>query len=338
LPLYSKRVGIFGGTFNPIHYGHLNSIENVLALARLDEIWVVPNRQNPLKELIAGPTAENRLQIVRLALSTLDENKFKVRDDEILREGPSYTVDTLEKLTKEYPDTEFVLILGSDQLVDFDRWKNYKHILEITSLIVTSRPGSTLPQTKNELPKWLSAQTKAYRSNHIVLKTAREVQFIQLPDIEVSATEIRRKIRRNENVSNLLPSTVADYLIRNKIYEKAEVLVADYAEFTRFCAQVLNDKGGIDVHGYDVRELVQPSEFTLVASGTSTRHTRALCEHVIFEAKNKYGITPQGTEGLQEGRWVIVDYGSLMIHLFYDFVRSEYHIEDLWAAAPQIEI
>lgn len=331
-------MGVFGGTFNPIHYGHLNSIENVLTLAALDEIWVVPNRQNPLKETAIGATPEQRLETVQIALSTLDQNKFKVRNDEILREGPSFTCDTLQKLTEENPDTELSLIIGADQLADFANWKNHKTILSLANLIVTSRPGSSLPLNKKDLPQWLAKETQQYRGHFIRLKSGREVHFLQLNDIEISSTEIRRKIRRNENVSNLIPGSVTEFLIKNKVYDKAEVLVADYAEFTRFCAKILNDKGGIEVHGYDVREMVQPAEFTLVASGTSTRHTRALCEHVILEAKQKYGISPQGTEGLQEGRWVIVDYGSLMIHIFYDYVRSEYHIEDLWSKAPAIEI
>lgn len=276
--------------------------------------------------------------MVKIALSTLDADKFKVQADEVSRQGVSYTVDTLERMQEANPSTEFSLIIGADQLADFSQWKNYKKILKLSNLIVTSRPGAVLPRIKQELPKWLSKEIEQFRASKLKLKSGGSILFIQLNDVEVSATEIRRKLRRNENVSNLLPSVVADHLIQNKIYDKNEILVSDYVEFTQFCAQVLSEKGGLTIHGYDLREMIQPSEFTLVASGTSSRHVRALCEQVVLEAKNKYGILPQSTEGLQEGRWAIVDYGALMIHVFYDFVRNEYRIEDLWAKASQVPL
>jgi nicotinate-nucleotide adenylyltransferase len=331
---------VFGGTFNPIHFGHLNSIETVTEVLGFDELWVVPTNQNPLRAEVQGPSAEHRVEIVRAGLASLSNNieKYKVRDDEIRRGGVSYTVHTLEDFCKERKDVDFSLIIGADQFTQFDKWKDYLKILKIADLVVTSRPGVELPTTKLDLPAWLQAQVKTFRLPKSALKSGRTLTFVKLNDIDVSATEIRRKVRRNENVSNLTPALVVDYLKANKIYDPSDVLVSDYNQFTKFCANVVTEKGGLTVSAYDLRKFVQPAEYTLVASGTSTRHTKALAEHITKEAKEQYGIYPQSIEGMQEGRWIVIDYGSLMVHIFYDFVRGEYRIEDLWAQAPRVNL
>jgi nicotinate-nucleotide adenylyltransferase len=333
-----NKVGIFGGTFDPIHYGHLNSIETVLSELKLDEMWIVPTRQNPFKEATQSASPEHRLETVKLALSTLDAAKYKISDYELVKEGSSYTIDTLEAFSKTSPENEYFLILGADQLLGFDKWKNFKKLLKLANVVVTSRPGSDLPKNKKEWPDYIRELIKSVRGNKVSLKTGKEIYVVQLKDVAASSSEIRRKIRRGESVSHLTPGIVSEYLVSQNVYDKNELLIKDYAEFAKYCAKVLLDKGGIAVNAYDVRELVQPAEFAVAASGTSTRHTKALCELVVKEAKEKYGIHPQSIEGSQEGRWVVIDYGSLMIHVFYDFVRNEYHIEDLWSGAPRLDV
>jgi nicotinate-nucleotide adenylyltransferase len=239
---------------------------------------------------------------------------------------------------RERKDAQFYLIIGADQLPHFDKWKEFQKILKLANLVVTSRPGTDLPPSKAEMPEWLQKQIKVYRSDRGTLKTGNELRFVNLQDVDVSGTEVRRKVRRDENVLSLIPSQVFDYIKEQKLYDKSEVLISDYSEFTRFCAKIAADKGGLSPSAYDLREMVQPSEFALVLSGTSTRHTRALSEHIIKEAKDRYGIYPQSTEGLQEGRWIIIDYGALMIHIFYDFVRNEYRLEELWRQAKSLSL
>jgi nicotinate-nucleotide adenylyltransferase len=195
-----------------------------------------------------------------------------------------------------------------------------------------------LPASKNDMPVWLQGLVKNFRADKGVLSTGRKLFFVKLNDVDISASDIRRKIRRDENVLHLLPSQILDYIKQQKLYDKSDVLVSDYTEFAKFCAQVINSKGGLSINAYDLRELVQPAEFAVVASGTSTRHTRALSEYIIQEAKQRYGIYPQSTEGQQEGRWIVVDFGALMVHLFYDFVRNEYRIEELWQQGKRISI
>ena len=112
--------------------------------------------------------------------------------------------------------------------------------------------------------------------------------------------------------------------------------IGDFKKFSSFAGDVLFSKKGIQVRGFDLRKMSAPSEFAVICSGTSTRHTSSLAENLIDAVKEEYGVLPQSIEGLSEGRWVVLDYGSLIVHLFYDFVRQEYSIEKLWLDAVDI--
>lgn len=305
----------------------------------LDELYVIPANQNPLRTNARSAEGRHRLKMAEIAIAELASlGKVKVLSDEIDRGGLSYTIDTLTRIKSQRKDIEFYLCMGADQLAGFNKWKDYKKILSTANLVVTTRPGHELPKAKTELPTWLQTELSTFRYPKSAFKSKKTIQFIELRDIDVSASEIRRKTRRNEQVEHLTPHAVADYIRDNKVYTAADLKIADYQEFAKFCSHVMGDRGALGIQGYDLRKLTQPAEFSIVASGTSTRHVRALCENVVKEAKEQFDIYPQSTEGLQEGRWVIIDYGSLMIHFFYDFVRNEYRIEDLWSSAPRIDV
>lgn len=336
----TKKIGVFGGTFNPIHFGHLNSIETVFSRMDLDEIIIVPTSQNPLKEEIEGPTPDERLQMLKLALPVLNDWQefIQISEVELKSKGPSYTVDTLAKIQKENKDAELFLILGADQLEYFDRWRDYEKILTQANLVVTSRPGKKLPSRMEQLPSWLHKQIDALDGFFGTLKSGKTVQMLQLKDLDISATEIRSIARRGLDITKFTPSPVAEYVVMENLYDRIGEKIPDFTEFTKFCAGVLVAKGGINVQAYDVQELEQPTDFTVVASGTSSRHVLSMLESLSQAVKEKYGVYPLGREGHQEGRWAVLDYGSLMIHIFYDFVRNEYRLEDLWRNGKRINL
>ena len=112
--------------------------------------------------------------------------------------------------------------------------------------------------------------------------------------------------------------------------------ITDYKKCTEFCSQVLYSRKGIAVKGFDLQKVSAPSEYALIASGTSTRHSVSLAENLVIAVKEEFHIHPMSVEGLAEGRWVVVDYGSLIVHLFYDFVRQEYNLEGLWKDAKDL--
>lgn len=323
------RVGIFGGSFNPPHNGHINSVTTVAKKVGLQKVHIVPAFQNPLKTPVEGPTGEQRLELTKLAFQQYGESFF-VDDQEIVRGGKSYTYETIKNIRKEVAADDLFLIIGADNLEGLVEWKDYKKILSEVNLIVTTRPGYETPESQDELPEFLKEQVAEFDFNFIELKTGRNIQFISLQDVEVSSSELRKWLRTGRPVEKYLPLAVETYLKENKLYRNLGERIGDFEKFTEFCANVIFAKKGINVRGFDLTKMSAPSEYTIVASGTSTRHASAMAEAVITAVKEEYNFLPQSVEGLDEGRWALVDYGSLIVHVFYDFVRQEYSLESLW--------
>ena len=324
-----SRIGVFGGNFDPFHFGHFNSIVAVAEQFGLDKVKAVPAYVSPLRVQTQGSTAEQRLEMLRLGIKGQGE-LIEVDTREIDRKGVSYTIDTLESYLKQDPDAHLFLIVGMDQFQKFDQWKRYDKILEIADLIVTSRPGMDLPHDLDEWPIGVRSLVGDFDSNQAMLKSGRTIYFYQLKDVEASGTEIRKKIRFGQSVLALIPPPVEDYIRKHELFTSVERNIGDFEKFSAFCAKFLEEKGAVNVQTYDLRDRQAPSEFTVICSGTSTRHASALAEHLIKEVKKDYNVWPESLEGQNEGRWIVIDYGALIVHSFYDYVRQEYRLEDLW--------
>jgi nicotinate-nucleotide adenylyltransferase len=323
------KVGVFGGNFDPFHYGHLNSMLGVAEAFELDEMRAVPASKSPLRMQTQGSSPEQRLEMCKRGIAANAE-LIKLDTRELDRGGVSYTIDTLESILKENPDYELSLIIGMDQFNKFDQWKSFDKILSMADLIVTSRPGMDLPYSLEDWPIALRNLVGDADSKQAMLKSGRTISFHQLEDVEVSGTEIRKKIRLNQSISTLVPPPVEEYIRANKLYEGVQRNIGDFEKFAEYCSKILTEKGGVNVQTYDLRDRSAPSEFTVICSGTSTRHASALAEHLIKEVKKDYNVWPENIEGQTEGRWIVVDYGALIVHTFYDFVRQEYRLEQLW--------
>lgn len=331
------KIGIFGGSFDPIHYGHINSLNTVREKMNLDQILVVPTAESPLKVKTQGESPEIRLEMLELGLAG-EGDYFKVSDVEIQRGGTSYTVDTLRELQNQNPEQQYYLIIGMDQLEQFDQWKNYEEILNRVDLIVTSRPGLQFPKILRQFPAGIAPLVEDFDGQVALLKNDRNIYLVQLDDVEASSSEIRRKLRLGQPIHGLVPPGVVKHIEDNQLYAALGQKIGDFEKFTTFCAQILKDQGGILVRGFDLTEVESPTDFSLITSGTSVRHSAGLAEKVIEETRKKFGVWPQGIEGIKEGRWVVIDYGALIIHVFYDFVRQEYRLEELWKKGREIKL
>jgi nicotinate-nucleotide adenylyltransferase len=193
--MQKRRIGIFSGSFDPIHAGHLILANFVCEFTDTDEVWFVVSPHNPLKE--AGDLLDDatRLEMVRLALEEFD--RMTASDVEFRMPRPSYTVDTLAKLTDEHPDKEFSLIIGGDNWNRFHRWKEYERLINNYQILVYPRLGEE------------AAIPEAYRES---------VQLVDAPIVEISSTFIRESIRNGKNVRAFLPSKVYDFIARNGLY------------------------------------------------------------------------------------------------------------------------
>lgn len=188
------KVGLFFGSFNPIHIGHL-IIANTMAMnADLDELWMVVSPQNPFKKNAGLLHEFDRYEMVSLAIQ--DNVKLKVSDIEFHLPKPSYTIDTLTHLSEKFPQHKFVLIIGEDNLGPFTKWKNYDKILEYYELYVYPRPGAE----KSDL------------ANH------PHVKFIPAPLLDISATFIRNAIKEKRSIRYLVTETVENYIYKNQFY------------------------------------------------------------------------------------------------------------------------
>ena len=190
-----KRTALFFGSFNPIHVGHLIIANTMLQQADVDEVWLVVSPQNPLKERSTLLADYHRLAMARLA--TDDNYRLKVSDIEMHLPIPSYTVVTLAALGEKHPDREFCLVMGSDNLESFERWRNYEYILEHYRLLVYPRPGSEPCQFTNH----------------------PSVTMVDVPMIDISSSYIRELIRQRKDVRYLLTEPVYKYLTEMHFYE-----------------------------------------------------------------------------------------------------------------------
>lgn len=189
-----KDIGLFFGSFNPIHNGHLIIAQAALESSKLHEIWFVVSPQNPLKKNKNLLHEFDRLDMVRLAIE--DNERFRETDIEFHMPRPSYTIDTLTYLKEKYPDKNFKLIIGGDNLAIFPKWKNSQNILEEFGLIVYPRPG---------------ADTGKYIDHP-------NVTHIEAPLMSISATYIRKCIQDESSIRYLVSPKVEEYINSKKLY------------------------------------------------------------------------------------------------------------------------
>jgi len=216
------KLGIFGGTFNPIHYGHLRAAEEVKEKLRLDRIIFVPSGSPPLKdkELV---DAKHRYRMVRLAASK--NRSFTVSNIEYKNKSKSYSVDTVEKLRRTYPGARLYFIAGIDAFIDVPNWRQSERLVSLADFIVVSRPAFKftglasspyLRINKNILKQLDDAKIQTCKTK---LKSGRDIIMLHITPVEISATSIRKLINLRKSIKYLLPEEVESYIITHKIYK-----------------------------------------------------------------------------------------------------------------------
>ena len=206
------KIGLYFGTFNPIHVGHLIIANHMAEHADLDQVWMVVTPHNPLKKKNTLLDDYHRLQMVHLA--TEDFPKIKPSDIEFKLSQPNYTVNTLVHLEEKYPNYEFSLIMGEDNLKSLHKWKNYEAILAHHEIYVYPRL-----EAKVSAEEAISSDVENLDLK-ILQKFGTKIHMIDAPVVEISATFIRDNIKKGKNVQPLLPAKVWDYIDHNNFYKK----------------------------------------------------------------------------------------------------------------------
>ena len=201
------RVGIFGGTFDPVHTGHLILAEQCREQGRLDEVWFVPAPRPPHKDEPALTRFEQRVEILALALA--GNPAFRIDEVEKERVGPSYTADTLTELRRRHPAHEFFLLIGSDTLIDLPHWYEPLRVLEQASLLVVARPGVAVP-TVEELRHRL----------HVPESLSLRLHVVEMPQIDIASRDLRRRAATGRSLRYFLPRAVECYIHDKALYRE----------------------------------------------------------------------------------------------------------------------
>jgi nicotinate-nucleotide adenylyltransferase len=208
----AKTLGIFGGSFDPIHIGHLHGLWEVTQQLPLDTIHIIPSAQSPNKKAPQA-TAEQRLEMLDLAIQ--NQPRWEIDEREIDRGGNSYTIDTLKSLHKQYPDHHLCLIIGMDVAINLLGWRSWQEILSYAHLIVLTRPDYKLPET----PWVMELQRRTLKDpEQLRAEKAGCVIWQKITSLAICATEIRKLCNAQQAPPFLVPTAVWDYIQDHQLY------------------------------------------------------------------------------------------------------------------------
>jgi nicotinate-nucleotide adenylyltransferase len=200
------KIGIMGGTFDPIHYAHLATAEFIRDKYRLDKILFIPSG-NPPHKLSNVTNKYDRYKMVTLA--TMNNDDFIVSDLEIKKNEKTYTIDTLRYLKREYENIDIYFITGADAICDIETWKNVSENFKLATFIAATRPGISLLRAQEKIEKL----TKKYNANII---------SVYVPSLDISSTYIRNQLKENRSVRYLVPEDVEKYIYNNTLYKDGD--------------------------------------------------------------------------------------------------------------------
>lgn len=201
------KIGLYFGTFNPIHIGHLIIANYMVEFSNLDQVWLVVTPHNPFKD--KKTLLDNHLRLEMVHLATKNYPKLKPSNVEFHLPQPNYTINTLVYLTEKYPKHQFSIIMGEDNLNSLHKWKNYEAILEHYGVYVYPRF-----EAKSQISEVISTSEKKKTIQH------PNIHLVDAPIVEISATFIRESIKNNKNIAPMLPEEVWKYIDHNLLYKK----------------------------------------------------------------------------------------------------------------------
>ena len=219
-----EKVGILGGTFDPITLGHLGLARDIQEKVNLDRIWFVPAWQSPHKQDHPPTDASHRLNMLKTALASYPS--FEISEIELDQEEVSYTIDTLTSLKSQHPETEWYLILGMDTFQGFATWKKAREILESAHLTIATRPGYSndisskiLQSLMGNLPfsYQLHEQTNEIQT-YLCQETGKTLTFCSIEPLDISSSEVRERIKSGLSVKNMLPPEIDQYIMAQLLY------------------------------------------------------------------------------------------------------------------------
>ncbi len=214
------RLGLFGGTYNPIHQGHVQAAENVRDRFQLDQVWFIPSHIPPHKSTEEVASPEHRMNMVRLAVTGLPgliPSSIEIED-----EGTSYSILTLGKIKKQFPKADLYFILGVDAFLEIDTWRAYEQVMEQCQFIVISRPGYDLEKAREVLEGAYSKRMHEVKERDDLTQEkglASQIYLMPIQALDISSSQIREKLKAGGPVSGLVPLPVEEYIKEHNLYQ-----------------------------------------------------------------------------------------------------------------------
>ncbi len=338
-----KRLGVFGGTFDPIHLGHMRSAEEVREALALDQVIFIPAARPPHKG--TGRVSPYRHRLMMTTMATNPVPGFGCSDVETRIPGPSYSVKTLRQLREDLPEVELYFIVGSDAFLEIKKWWRYWELTSLANLTVITREegfdrlAGVIKENFTDHRSVTGQQTSFHcpGQGDIILE--------RVTRLEISSTIIRNRVAEGRSIRFLVPDPVMRYMEENQLYKKAPrdqegdhpLDPKDSKARALEIARAIEDNKGVDVTILDVGGVSAFADFFVIAHGTSTRHVQGMAEKMRQELKTK-GMVANSMEGEAEGKWILMDFGDVVVHLFYEPIRDFYDLEGLWHKAPRVAL
>ena len=343
----ARAIGVLGGTFDPVHVGHVHVAEGVRRALSLGHVALVPAAIPPHKTGATVSQALHRLAMVRSAVAGRDG--LEVDPIEIERGGTSYTVETLRALRSRADRCLPVFVIGLDSLPELPDWREAPALIAEFDIVVVDRPGSDVATIRERLPAMIADRLIAWTpgdDGRPPLGRGGRIVHLPMATLDVASRDIRARVAAGESCGGLVPPTVARYIQEHGLYrdfagsatspgdaEGGSTLTPEIA----VCVAAARDKKAEDIVVLDLRT----SDFTdylLICHGTNDRQIRAIADSVEERLRKELGVKPSHIEGHRESSWVLMDYIDFVVHVFDGEKREFYRLERLWGDAPRIDL
>ncbi len=355
-PDETTRIGIYGGTFNPIHEGHLKAAREVALRLSLERVIFIPSAEPPHKTPHDhDPLAPARDRMAWVELAIADQPEFEASSIELAREGASYTIDTLETLVDELAPARLVFIIGHDAFVELATWRAPEEILALVDIAVVVRP----PVAPGRLDQWLpdfarelvDVAEDGLSARHRTSDT--RIDVLEVGALDISASQIREDLAGNRPVEGRLPAPVLAQVAESGYYSHVEQAgettqtresgasgeISDETQRKKL-ALIIDaalERNAQKPVALDVRSLTSYTDCVVVVSGNSQRQLRAISQGVV-KALKAVGDAPLGVEGGGDATWMLIDANDVIVHVFQPETREMFDIEGLWVDAPRVAL
>jgi len=322
MPTSKQLIGIFGGTFDPVHNGHIEALKEIDSQVQFSQVHWVLSARPPHKDQTSA-NIEQRFKMLEMALANYPG--FIADDTEIARDEKSYTFDTVLEFKQRYPGKAICLIIGGDSLLRLHTWYRYQELVELAHIVVMARPGYDL-----EVPDFLASR-QVMNLGDLAKQDSTGLVVYRQSNYDISSTEIRALLASETEqakikLRDLLPKALIPYIQELQSYKIPKM---NSEQIKDQVVSALEEVKGQDVRVIDINDISDFADFMIVVSGTSDTHVKALARNASDSLRTQ-GVKPIGEDGADVGEWVLVDFGDVVLHVMRPEVREYYDLEKLW--------